>query len=220
MQHAGETGRQKFLRHALRQHRSQAERVFHIRQVAQLLAHGFFGDVAVQRDEGEHHIALAEFFVHLLLGLIYRSALGVGDRLVAVSKVRHALRNIAGHDDHEHERDHRPPQLVGKGAERPPVLGNERAVLGFGNHVLEPQDERRHEQQHGDQAEENALGEHKAHIRPDAERISASARKPTMVVAPEAPIEEKAVRSALAMACSGWTPLAFSSVNACSRKIE
>ena len=169
MQHAGETGRQKFLRHALGQHRGQAERVFHIGQVIQFLAHGFFSDVAVQRDKGKHHIALAEFFVHLLLGLIYRSALGVRDRLVAVSKVRHALRNIAGHDDHEHECDHRPPQLVGKGAERPPVLGNERAVLGFGNHVLKPQDERRHEQQHGDQAEENTLGEHKAHIRPNAE---------------------------------------------------
>ena len=55
---------------------------------------------------------------------------------------------------------------------------------------------------------------------PMPNRMSASARKPTMVVAPEAPIEEKALRSALAIACSGAAPLAFSSVKACSRKIE
>ena len=50
--------------------------------------------------------------------------------------------------------------------------------------------------------------------------ISASARKPTMVVAPEALIDENAERSALAIACSGCTPLAFSSEKACSRKME
>ena len=41
-----------------------------------------------------------------------------------------------------------------------------------------------------------------------------------MVVAPEAPIEENARRSALAIACSGSMPFARSSVNACSRKME
>ena len=33
-------------------------------------------------------------------------------------------------------------------------------------------------------------------------------------------VKEKALRSALAIACSGAAPLAFSSVKACSRKIE
>ena len=50
--------------------------------------------------------------------------------------------------------------------------------------------------------------------------ISAMAAKPTMVVMPEAPMDEKAVRQAFAIACSGSAPVARSCVKACSRKME
>ena len=49
------------------------------------------------------------------------------------------------------------------------LFGDKRTVLRLGNDVLRTQDERRHEQQHGQQAERDALGQYEAHIRADAE---------------------------------------------------
>ena len=46
------------------------------------------------------------------------------------------------------------------------------------------------------------------------------AAKPTIVVMPEAKMDENALRHAFAMACSGSMPCARSCVNECSRKIE
>ena len=161
--------REEVLGDALGQNGRQAERVLDVRQVVDLVGHRLFGQAAVERDERDHHVALAVGGVHLLLGLIDRRAGGVRDRFVAVGEVRHALRDVARDDDEQHEDEQRTADAVGEIAHAAALLREERTVLRFGNDVLKAQDERRHEQQHSDQADGDALGEDNAHVRADAE---------------------------------------------------
>ena len=72
MHQAGDVLRQEILGNAFRQNGRQAERVLDVGQVIDLLGHLFLGDVAVGRDKRDHHVALAELGIHLLLGLVNR----------------------------------------------------------------------------------------------------------------------------------------------------
>ena len=177
MHDAGDVFRQEILRDAFRQYGRQAERILDVGQIIDLLGHGLFGDVAVERHERDHHVALAELGIHFLLGLVYRRTGRIGYRLVAVGEVRHALCDVARDDEDEHDDEDDVADLVGEFAEAAALFGDERAVLGLGDDVLRAQDERGHEQQHSQQAERDALCQHEAHIRADAEVHQRHGRK-------------------------------------------
>ena len=105
----------------------------------------------------------------LLFGFVYFCAGGIGDCLIAVSEIRHALCDIAGDNQHSDNCQHWLTQPVGQFTQLAALPWNEAAVLRAADDALKAEDQRRHEQQDGQQAERNALSQYKAHVRADAE---------------------------------------------------
>ena len=168
MQLPGQAFGQKFFGDAGRQHVGKAHDIPGIGQRIQFFGHGFFGDIVAHRHQRQHHIAAAELFIHEVFVLVDVCAGRVGDRLVAVGKVGHALADIARNDEQQHQHGQRNADFIRKFAHLAEAR-QKRPVRRAVDDVLKPQDERRHEQQYGEQAANDALGQHKAHIRTNAE---------------------------------------------------
>ena len=149
MHQTGDAFRQKTFRDAVGQRRGKSERVSDIGQRLQFVAHRLFGHVAIQRNERQHHIALSKGLVHLLLGFVHRRTGRVGNRLVAVGKVGHALCHIAGQNQDCHDCQHRLSYPIGTFPQFPALPRDEATVLRAADNTLKAQNERGHEQQHG-----------------------------------------------------------------------
>ena len=160
--------RKKIFRNALRQRISHRGDILYIWKIFQLVGQLLFCHRIVVRINQKHHIAPAKLLGNFLIIRINLSSRSTAHGAVSVLEVVHLLSHIGRRSNDDHGRQNQvadavhAPAQSGKVREEGTVF---RLIIPFGKF----QDHGRHEQYHGQKAEDDTLCQNQAHIETDVE---------------------------------------------------